>query len=434
MNDLWLAVAILAPLAALVPAVVGVPGPDEVWRVASPVVSAAAWLLVLVGGPDASIGSLRPSAVAAAAGVATSLLAAAADRAVEGVLRPPIVAASVIGLGLAVGDSAGPSGLALAVSLLAACAVLASRRGGMPAGVEGSLLLVAAGGAAIAVAGMVILNGRTGTFSIGQDPQAGLLPGALAIAGAAVVVAASARPGLDASVLTAGALALGVEAAATVPDSGGAWALAVVLGAIAVAMLAAPRSGRVPRWPLLPGVAASAGVVALAATAVAGGIAAGAGALLAAGAVLGLVTGGRAAPLLAVPGGVALAHTLVLEGGVPAAIVGVLALAAATGIADLIARRTMHTGGPVFTAADIRPVHAAAALLGAWLAVAPGSWAWAGASGLGPYDDGAAVMAAAGMLVAVATGARRGPGLAARWYDLVAAPADPPPVRASPRP
>jgi hypothetical protein len=438
-NDLLLVIAILAPLAALVPEVVEVPGPPGTWRTVAPVVGAAAWLLVLLGGPHASIGPLRPGAVAAAAGVATALLAAAADLMVEraegeGPPRPAILAASIVGLGLAVGDTAGPSGLALAVSLLAGCAVLANRRGGMPAGAEGSLLLVAAGGAAIAVAGMVILNGRTGTFSIGPDPLAGLLPGALAIAAAAVMVTASARPGLDASVLTAGALALGVEASATLPDSGGAWVLAIVLGAIAVALLGAPRSGRVPQWPLLPGVAASAGVVALAAAAVPSGGAASAAALIAAGAVLGLVTGGRAAPLFAVPGGVALAYALALEGGVPAAVVGGLVLLAAALIADLIARRAMHIDGPVFVAADVRPVHIAAAVLGAWLAIAPGSWAWAGASGLGAYDDGAAIMAATGMLVAVATGARRGPGLAARWYDLVAAPADPTPVGASPRP
>lgn len=120
-------------------------------------------------------------------------------------------------------------------------------------------------------------------------------------------------------------------------------------------------------------------------------------ALLLAGAALALSYGGDhpVAGVLALPGAAALTAEAVVAGGDEAAPMVLAAAAAMTGA--LLALSTTQAMGAV----QVAPVRAPqagrvpwaalpAALLSVWLLVAPGTWTWTGASGLGPFDKGAA--------------------------------------------
>jgi hypothetical protein len=120
--------------------------------------------------------------------------------------------------------------------------------------------------------------------------------------------------------------------------------------------------------------------------------------LLGAGAVLAASLDGRLGALCGLPGAVVLADALVSRPATGIDVAAALALAV-TGLA-LAAR----------FGADVRldggrPL---ALALAAWLVVAPGSWAFTGADGLGAYDTGTAQALATGALVALAVLFRRG--------------------------
>jgi len=138
-----------------------------------------------------------------------------------------------------------------------------------------------------------------------------------------------------------------------------------------------------------------------------------AAALLLAGAALALAYGGDhpAAGLLGLPGAAALALDALIAGGGATPVLLVAATAATAALMVLAAIRATE----VIQLAPVRVMEPGflpwaaipAAALGIWLLVAPGTWAWTGASGLGAYDRGAAPAAAVGCAVVVLRAAAR---------------------------
>jgi hypothetical protein len=115
---------------------------------------------------------------------------------------------------------------------------------------------------------------------------------------------------------------------------------------------------------------------------------------LAAAGTLAAALGWPAAAALGVPGGVALAIALAARGGGAAFMVGLLAGVVALALAAAVLR-----AGPLpRPSAWSLPVLA----LGAWLVVAPGTWAWVGPVGLHAYDVGAARAVAGAALCLIA--------------------------------
>jgi hypothetical protein len=365
------------------------------WTVAVAVV-AAFWVVAALAEGDPSPVDTTAAGAAAAAG--TAAVAGAAWG--FGPLRPIWLAGTVLVL-LPVATAAAAEGSAPALAVM--------------------LVVLAA---AVVVAGLL---GRCG---VAQDEggAAAAPRGAVLAQAVAVVLAAG---------LLAGALAAGHEDDgpwALVADGGAAAGLA--LAASAVLLLAAgvgPTRGRAYAVPGLlagflvaPGLtdvtlAVAGGAVALLAAAVLGrrpGVALGflglgaaalpaggrtAAALLLAGAALALAYGDDhpLAGLLGLPGAAGLAAEAVAAGGEAAPIVLV---AAAACTAALLALASFPAAQAVQLArAQPRqpgrwPLAALpAAGLGLWLLVAPGTWSWTGASGLGPFDRGAALAAAVGV-------------------------------------
>jgi hypothetical protein len=137
----------------------------------------------------------------------------------------------------------------------------------------------------------------------------------------------------------------------------------------------------------------SLGAIAFASAAAAGfGPTRPAAALLAAAAVLLAAVDPPAGVIAALPGVAAGALALAAGPLTLASAAVAAALTAASAAAVLSAR-----GRVVLT-----PGRLPAATLIAWLAVAPASWAWAGPTALGPYQDGSSRAVAAGLLVLVA--------------------------------
>lgn len=178
-------------------------------------------------------------------------------------------------------------------------------------------------------------------------------------------------------------------------------ALAIIGGALA--LLSATVLGR------RPGVAL--GFLGLGAAAFSAGRPA--AALLLAGAALALAYGGDhpAAGLLGLPGAAALTMDALTTGGGGTPVVLVAATAAtaallvlaATGVTAAIQLAPVRLMEPGYLPWAAVP----AAALGTWLLVAPGTWTWTGASGLGAYDRGAAPAAAVGCAVVVLKAAAR---------------------------
>jgi hypothetical protein len=261
------------------------------------------------------------------------------------------------------------------------------------------------GGAGVLVggAGVVALRAAAETWSLtpaGTAAHRG--PGVLLLfAAALVVLCGSERARSPAALLVPAGLFLGAVSAGVVRGGAGWAPAALVLAASACVASLAARPGR----PLLDRPAATLGLLSLAA-AVGPGPARPAGLLLAAAATVAAALGIPAAAALAVPGGVALAIALVGNGGPAALAEGALAAAAGLALAAAVAR----AGAPDRPTMWTWPALAA----GAWLLVAPGSWAWTGPAGIRSYDLGAAGAAAgAGLCLASVELRRRVPS---RWY------------------
>ncbi len=218
--------------------------------------------------------------------------------------------------------------------------------------------------------------------------------------------------GLTAAVILLGAAALGPSPGRAYAAPGllvgllvapGVSSLTLAVAGGGLALLSAAVLGR------RPGVAL--GFLGLGAAAFSAGRPA--AALLLAGAVLALSYGGDhpSAGLLGLPGAAALATDALTAGGGAAPVVLVAAAAATAVLLVLAASRVTQAIqlAPVrMMEPDYLPWAAIpAAALATWLLVAPGTWAWTGASGLGAYDRGAAVAAAVGCSVVVLKAAVR---------------------------
>ncbi|MDQ3569216.1 MAG: hypothetical protein M3396_01040, partial [Actinomycetota bacterium] len=223
--------------------------------------------------------------------------------------------------------------------------------------------------------------------------------------------------------LLVGALAAGHQDDqrwALVPDGGAAAFLGMAAAAVLVAVAAlGPTGGRayaVPGllvgWVVAPGLsslalAVTGGALAILSAALLGrrpGVALGfaglaaaafpagrpAAALLLAGAALALAYVGDhpVAGLLGLPGAAAFAMVTLSSDGGAVPFVLAAAIAVTAGFLALAGRHV--SSGQDLELGYLSWAALPAAALGAWLLVAPGSWAWTGASGLGAYDRGAA--------------------------------------------
>jgi len=427
-------VALAAPgLAALAAAFAwrGLDSP-RAWEVAriGAAAGAAAWALLLVSGSKVELGPLHSGPLFQAAGCGAALLAAS--------VRPrrgysPLgggLAASALTVALATGASGGgrePAAIGMGVALAAGLSLLTGRtRNRRDPGPDDSdleaaedspwvLTVVAATGAlaVVAVAVAVVLVKGGGNDRVLPQPGAGSLSGGIAaafvLAAAALMVAGCLRPGRASAVLLVAGATVALRTgplvhhqAALSFNSGGSKlvvpAVVVVLGAVGAGVL---RRG-VLALALL-GLAAATGPIALLPAA----------RILESGAVLAMVLDPLPPGLLAVPGTVALVVALVQGAdGVVTAVFGGAALAIGILLA-LDATGLRLPGMPVrepasgatswWTGALWSPVSWIAGGLAGWLLLAPGSWKWAGSSGLAAYDEGAARAVAAGLVVSVAT-------------------------------
>jgi hypothetical protein len=221
---------------------------------------------------------------------------------------------------------------------------------------------------------------------------------AAAAAGTALLAAAPLLPvaGLPGLTGVVAVLVLPV-AVAEAARGGNAAPLGAVLGALAVMAVFAGARERGRSVPLTAMAFGVAGVVA--------GLTAGS----ADADRVRLAIADRPSAAVVLAGGVALAQWLL---GRPATGRGVAAAAVVAAVALALAMRVR--GG--LRVDGGRPL---ALVLGAWLLVAPGSWAFAGVTGLGPYDVGASRALAAGLVVALVVVVRRGADLSLFGADGV---------------
>ena len=384
-------VALSAPaLAVLVVVLARSPWAEHRTLQTGAMVSAAAWVVVLLAGADGRVALLHLTPLVAAGGCGAAVVAGAVlDR--EWASRR-----SLVGTG---------------VALVLVCLALAGGR-------QGVHVVVLAGG--LTLAGVVAVDAAppedraapallallatlaalvgTGALLVGDDrwdlPETGTVSLAAVVAlvgaGAAWTLAGTVRRRRSTALLLPGGLVLGLAAAPLRGDDDVAM-LAVVLGAASVAAAFAGRGSM------------ALGLLALAAASASPGLAP-SSRLLAAAAVLVLACGDRPVALLAaLPGGVALAAGVIEDGGWPAAVVAVTAIA----LAALLGRTFLVLGEGEPTSAPATPGLVPAALTGVWLVVLPGSWGWTGAQ-LGHYDRGMTRgLAAAVVAVAVTTLAPR---------------------------
>jgi hypothetical protein len=330
------------------------------WPVAGGVVTFA-WVAVALAGGDGSPVDTTASGAAAAAGTAALVGASWRPRAPQ-MAAVAFVVLLVLPVTVAAASAGDP--LPLAAALVAFAAVEYVHR-------------AVAAGCALLVASLVAARMSAGAWVLPGDGGADLV---LALAGAALSMVGAATGPHRVRPLVAPAVLLGTAAVASTTP-GAVPVLAAAL-AVAAAVLVGDR----------PSVALATLAVGAAAVPVAP-----AWGLLAAAAVLGSAVPGPAAVLLGLPGAAALADGLVPPGG---GFAGAALMAGAVGVAVAVARRP---GGrwslPVGDGAAVP-----ALVLGVWLVLAPGTWRWAGGDGLGPYDRGVAVAAAAAFLALLGTG------------------------------
>jgi len=380
-----------------------------VWAGAVVVVTTL-WVVAALAGGDPAPVDTTAAGAAAAAGTAAVIGAAWAYGSTSGSSRPLWLAAlTLVVLPVATASVTGGSATVLPVILLvlAAGEVISSLSGpgdqseaptreaqGEEAvreevWVQAGLVLLAAGLLLAAIA-----SGREANEDWRFVAESGA-PAAFGLAAAAVLLAAAAFGPTRGRAYAVPGLLVGLIVAPGVSSL----TLAVIGGTLAV--LSAAVLGR------RPGVAL--GFLGLGAAAFSTGRPA--AALLLAGAALALSYGGDhpAAGLLGLPGAAALAMDALTAGGGAAPVV-LVAAAAATAV--LLVLAATQVTGPIQVAPVVPVVQVTepgtlpwaalpAAALGVWLLVAPGTWDWTGAPGLGAYDRGAAPAAAVGLAVVV---------------------------------
>lgn len=365
------------------------------------------WVVAALAGGDPAPVDTTAAGAAAAAGTAAVIGAAWAYGSTSGSSRPLWLAAlTLVVLPVATASVTGGSATVLPVILLvlAAGEVISSLSGpgdqseaptreaqGEEAvreevWAQAGLVLVAAGLLLAAIA-----SGREANEDWRFVAESGA-PAAFGLAAAAVLLAAAAFGPTRGRAYAVPGLLVGLIVAPGVSSL----TLAVIGGTLAV--LSAAVLGR------RPGVAL--GFLGLGAAAFSTGRPA--AALLLAGAALALSYGGDhpAAGLLGLPGAAALAMDALTAGGGAAPVVLVVA-AAATAL--LLVLAATQVTGPIQVAPVVQVTEPGtlpwaalpAAALGVWLLVAPGTWDWTGAPGLGAYDRGAAPAAAVGLAVVV---------------------------------
>lgn len=351
------------------------------------------WVVfALAGGADLDLaglqGRITPAGAAAAAGVA--LLAGAAT-------RPSGWELGALLFGLL----AAPPALALAgsgldarplVVVVAAASLLAVTAGGRDR--TARLRAVALAGMGTTLVGAAVFSNPGSDFPLGAGSDA--FGGAL-VAGAVLLVLAGAGGTIGVPALKP-LLAVGLLAGLFGAASVGGMVVPLLVGAAAVGVVS-----------VRPAVGVA--LFAVAAAALPGGQPA--AALIAAGAVVALAVERDWAVLAALPGGISLVSAFLLPGAVaPRVIVGLAALLIDVQLARRLVPATdadpagTRLAGPVDLARlpGVRRRRAErhrlpAAVIGIWLVVAPGSWAWAGDTGLGHYDLGAGRAAAVALLV-----------------------------------
>jgi hypothetical protein len=364
----------------------------------SALASAACWFVLLVDSSTVSVSHVHSVPVVAATGCGAALVVAALDEAT--LKRPALVATALAATSVAVaaGRTATDGGgilvaLAVVVALLTAGGRLSIRVWG-----------TAAVGLVVAAIGVVALRSAANAWPLPLANATGnhRSAGVLIVLGAALLVLAGAHRvrGPAALLVPAGAF-VAVQASPMVHRTDGLAWLAILLGVAAAGTAAAARLGR----PLLDRPPAALTLLALAALA-APGSTHGPALLLAAAGTLAAALGVPAAAALGVPGGVALAIALAARGGATVFMVGLLEGVVALALAAAVLR-----AAPVRRPqAWIAPVLA----VGAWLLVAPGTWAWVGPVSLRAYDIGAArAVAGAAICLVLLVLLGRDPD---RWY------------------
>jgi hypothetical protein len=348
-------------------------------------VLAAGWTgAALAGGVD--LGTLHLSPLAAAVGCgATALAVALRPGTVRGdlVLAPALLVGLPCGAALAVdGHTALPLLGCVVVSLVAAAPRWRTTGWSLTAGVVGAGLVATA----LALARNDL---HAGVLTVEGDVAEALL-GAAALA---LAVAAAVAPD-DEDVLRVLVLPAVVIGWVVAPGVDGMVVAAAVLALVMAALVVTRRS---------PGPLAFA-TIALAAI----GPARPGAALLGAAVILITAVGPVLAWPTALPGAVAAALAMAAgPGRVDDVVAGAAVIVALAAVA-------VSVRGP----AVLRPRALPAAALALWLAVAPATWTWAGATGLTDYQQGAARAVAAGLLVSVAawmTGQLRPP--APEWHN-----------------
>ena len=349
---------------------------DVAWAVAVAAVTAG-WVAVALGNGDPSPVDTTAMGAAAAAGAAALIGASHSPGAslADGVVAAVMLVVLPLAVAAAAGGSAALLAVALVLSAAAESAAPTDTDGGAATWAPSLVML----GAGLLVAGLVAEHGDGPEWAL---PSEELLGAGLAMAAAAALLFAAVFGSSRSRVLLAPGLVIGLVAGQEPP------ALLVALAGGALAVVCAAWAGRRPALAL--------GFLALAAGATSATRPA--AMVLAAGAVLGLALAAAhpLASLLGLPGGTLLAGALVTDEITTAAIA--LAVAAALTAAGLVRALVAAGPGSLELGAD-RWRALPAAALGVWLLLAPGTWGWAGLTGTGAYDRGAAAAVAGGAIV-----------------------------------
>ncbi|MBW3580830.1 MAG: hypothetical protein KY447_08780 [Actinobacteria bacterium] len=368
--------------------------------------------VVLLGG--ASAGPLSADGAVASAGAGASLLLASVSRpARRGPAAGGALALSLLTTGLALAAGSESATSTLPVFALAAgvgvVAVTTAREG------DGGIAA-----AAVALLGMVAVASGLVQQSAGASTvsRGAFGPGLfLMIGGALIATAGALRLRRSASMLLPVGLTIAVSAGTTLASEGaalvlafvafavaGGWAaspgdrggerpLVVVLAFVALAVAAVP-AGALPGWaPLVEESASSSGVPAAW--------------LLAVAAVVTGVVLVPAAALSALPGAAAFAVVVAAEPSPARLGVAALVVGAVVAAAVAVQRREASEAGGRGDDDDGLGLLAAgipALAVGAWLLVAPTTWAWVGDTKLANWSDTVAVAAAGGLIGVIAAG------------------------------
>ncbi len=374
--------------------------------------------IVLLGG--ATAGQLSAQGPVGPAGAGASLLLASVSRpARRGAAVGGALALSLLTAGLALAGGSASGGPTLAVLALAGGAAVITvttakeNDGGIAAATLALVGMVGVAGGLV----QVEAAGTDATTAAGRPLGAGVF---LVAGGTLIATAGGLRPRRSASMLLPVGLAVGVAAGATLGALGEGTALVLAFGAVAVAA----------GWAVAPegrgGVRLLVVALALMALAVAavpidalpgsplveGRVSPGVPAawLVATAAVVAGVVLVPSAALSAVPGAAAFAVVVAAEPSPAGLGVAGLAVAAVVAAAVAVARSdAAPQPGPGDAAAGLAlsPLVATvpALAVGAWLLVAPRTWAWVGDTNLVNWTESVALALAGGLIGVVAAGA-----------------------------